>query len=250
MKCFYRICPEGRRGKAKPAWITKEACLRNFLQAFKSHEIHFIVDNADDTLSDMISGCLADTPPWLTYIRQIEVGSGAKSFMTAVEMACEEDDETICYLCEDDFVHRPYAASILQEGIEHGFEYVTCYDHPDKYGGRLYWGGLSSTSVDYNQYQTAPEVKSADPEQTQVFYTRSSHWKLTDSTVGTFAVKAGTLRSDRRVWQNACEAPMIQDYHAFRCLKRKLASTIPAQSTHGETAWLAPLVDWESILKE
>jgi hypothetical protein len=122
----------------------------------------------------------------------------------------------------------------LPEGLAHA-DYVTGFDHPDKYiadelgGNPLVTGG---------------------GEETRVLLTRSSHWKYTNSTTMTFMARVATLRQDREVFHRHCGTGYPYDYQLFRELcgaGRRLASTIPAQSTTLELPHIGPLVDWEAV---
>ena len=65
----------------------------------------------------------------------------------------------------------------------------------------------------------------------------------------TFAAKVKTLREDESIWRKHTTGTYPKDFDAFielRNKKRVLVSPIPSQATHGETAWLAPLTDWEN----
>lgn len=64
----------------------------------------------------------------------------------------------------------------------------------------------------------------------------------------TFAAKAKTLKSDKEIHTHFCQGNMSDSYRMFLRLHekgRKLISSIPALSTHGELQWLAPRVDWK-----
>ncbi len=130
------------------------------------------------------------------------------------------DDDTI-YLVEDDYLHIGECHDLINEGLEYA-EYVTLYDHPDKY--------IQCSFLN-------PEVTNIG-EQTIVFRTKSSHWKYTNSTTGTFACKKHILKHDYECWKNSyTECPTgWWDYLAFKHLRatknRKIASSLPGKSSH------------------
>jgi hypothetical protein len=65
----------------------------------------------------------------------------------------------------------------------------------------------------------------------------------------TFAAKVQTLKEDLDIYMKYCSRSPPNDFGMFCELiqqkKRKLVSPLPSVSTHGETQWLAKLVDWE-----
>ena len=108
---------------------------------------------------------------------------------------------------------------LIEEGLQHA-DYVTLYDHPDKYEGFTYKN---------------PEIQCIG-EQTVVFLTKHSHWKYTNSTTGTFAFKKQTLIEDYDIWMDQVVNNIWNyDYQGFvnlRTNNRKIASCIPGRSSH------------------
>jgi hypothetical protein len=135
----------------------------------------------------------------------------AGSFRAALEMATECEDDELIYFCEDDYLHQHGVEKILEEGIKRA-DYVSLYDHPDKYT-RFYNGG----------------------EYSKVIRTESSHWRFTASTCMTFAAKAKTLKQDKEVWLNHTSESHPWDHKIFTDLAklgRKLAVPLPGWACH------------------
>lgn len=137
----------------------------------------------------------------------------AGSLKKAIEVALEYDDDELVYFCEDDYLHLGSAPKLLEEGIKRA-DYVTLYDHPDKYT-RNYNGG----------------------EFSKVIKTASSHWRYTASTCMTFGTKVGTLREDKDIWfdYEMTGEFVPHDHHIFGKLNekgRRLAVAIPGVACH------------------
>lgn len=234
MKVVYRISDKEKR-TGKPAYVTQENCLRNFLSVFLSgagadprFRLTVVADNVEDTTYEWLcSECGPDS----TVVRT-SLGNGL-SFLRCLELAVkDEDPDELVYFVESDYIHRPGAPAALREAAAR-FDYVTLYDHPDKY-----------------VHGPNPLVHADGGEVTKVFLTESCHWKLTNSTCMTFASRVRTLREDAAVFRKYCETPgRPADFELFceLCKARRLVSSIPGFATHGETAWLAPLIPWEEI---
>ena len=80
--------------------------------------------------------------------------------------------------------------------------------------------------------------------------TKSCHWKLTNSTTMTFAARVSTLKADEAILREFTSGTHPNDFQMFLALREKqhgLITPIPGYSTHGETAWLTPLIDWSKI---
>jgi hypothetical protein len=171
--------------------------------------------------------------------------------------------EDYVYLLEDDYLHRPGSKKVLLEGLEMG-DYVTLYDHPDKYQIE----SNNGNPFNYKQLQ-----------KTRVYTTPSTHWRETNSATMTFACKVKTLQDDLPIWKKYITGNIPDDFHAFmeitqnslpdlfsfffrrrkkeflilvenfitRKKTKKILSPLPSYSTHAETAWLAPIINWNAI---
>jgi hypothetical protein len=230
---FYRISDEHQcnNKKTKPDYATKETCLLNFLKVFGKQSVFIVADCCSETTVEWIKSL------GLECLRT-EFKNGAKSFLYAVQVAIQSfPDGQRVYLVEHDYLHVQGAREVLLEGLEIS-DYVTLYSHPDKFKNAADGGNPLITD---------------NSEETRVYLTNSCHWKLTNSTTMTFATTVGTLKEDLEVLTFYNSGAFPHDFIMFRYLienkKRKLISSLPGYSSHMETAYLSPLVDWESISK-
>ena len=228
MKIIYRISDAGYN-KIKPDYINNENCLKNFCNVFFNyiHDINIIADNCSEPTLNIIKKYIDPA-----NIEQVSVGHGAGTFNLALTKALKWNDNEIVYFVENDYFHKPNADKILLEGFNIGANYVALYDHPDKY-----MDGAN------------PEVEGGG-ELTRVLLTESCHWKLTNSTTMTFASKVKTLREDENILRSFTQGSYPKDFEMFLALRykeRSLITPIPGYSTHGETAWLSPLTNWNDI---
>jgi hypothetical protein len=256
MHIYYRISDKGNP-KEKLDHADKISCLKNAIREFGSESFNIIADN-----------CTAETIGGIRTlglsIEETSLGNSA-SFMHMLDrILAERSDDELVYLLEDDYLHLPGSRIALEEAFAIG-DYVTLYDHPDKYkldkdgGNPLNWKGMHTTKV---------------------YVTNTSHWRETDSTTMTFACRVGTLRADYDVWKRYTHSRNPDDFHGFMTLSQKslmdaiaflvrrrkkecklillnwilgrkmriVLSAIPAKATHAEIAWLAPVVDWKKRL--
>lgn len=229
MKVIYRISDAGYN-KVKPDYITNENCLRNAVEVFGKDNFHVIADNVSDTTEQMILKYVND-------IQKVSIGNGAGTFNLALDCALEHDENLLVYFLENDYLHKSNSIDIIKEGIELGADYVSLYDHPDKYIPASRGGN--------------PQIEDDGGEYTKLFLSKSCHWKITNSTTMTFASTVKVLKEDEtilRKWTNRGHYP--DDYKMFLELREKnriLVTSVPGYSTHGETAWLSPLTDWSKI---
>lgn len=227
---IYRISDSGYL-KEKPFYINNENCLRNAVKTFSLEECkwHVIADNVSEDTYKMICKYLPEDK-----IERVSVGHGAGTFRLAYELALQYDDDDCIYFLENDYLHKDGALSVLREGISlNESDYVTLYDHPDKYG-----------------YNTMNPFAYGG-EKTKVFLSNSCHWKITNSTTMTFAALVKTLRKDKKIFWKWTRTPYPFDTYIFIELwlkrRRKLLSPLPGYSTHGEVKYLSPLINWYEI---
>jgi len=238
LRVFYRISDAGYN-KVKPDYVNNENCLKNCVKHF-GDDIDIIADNVSDVTFEMVKKYVPISKIQRTNIK----GGNAGSFTLLFEQALLLEDETIVYFLEDDYLHRGNSAKILLEGFELESDYVTLYDHPDKYilaedgGNKFNIGG---------------------PEETRVYCSRSTHWKITNSTTLTFASKVKTLKEDASIIREYTsgfhpetheETGKAYDHsmwvYGLTGKGRKLISPIPGYSTHGEIPWLTNFINWEN----
>lgn len=229
MQVIYRISDTGYQ-KEKPEYITNQDCFLNALRTFNKASWWVIADNVGEETKAFLHR-------ELKTIEHVSVGHGAGTFNIALDFALNTPNPNeIVYFLENDYVHRYEADRILEDGFDLGFDYVTLYDHPDKYltpaeGGNPFCIGGS--------------------EETRVYLGEHCHWKLTNSTTMTFAAKVKTLKEDQailRKWTSETHPHDFQMFMELRQIGKRLASPIPGYATHGETKWLSPLTNWKQEL--
>lgn len=227
MKIFYRIS-DGSYKKDRLPNATKKNCLDNFLLSFPKEEIVIYADNVKDETFEWLSSYDCE-------LIRTNGGSSAGGFRIVLSAALEIQEKEIVYFVEDDYLHLPNARQVLVEGIERS-HYVTLYDHIDKYIPRSMGGN--------------PFIDEDGAEDTKVLLTKSRHWKLTNSTTMTFATTTDVLREDAEVWKKYIGGTYPHDFDCFMELRSKgrtLISPIPSISTHCDTPWVAPLIDWQTL---
>jgi hypothetical protein len=227
VKIFYRIS-DGSYKKERFSHATKQGCLENFLKHFPVEEITLYADNVKDETYSWLEG-------YGCSLIRTNGGSSAAGFRIVLNDALKLPANDVIYFVEDDYLHLQNSREILLEGLERA-DYVTLYDHVDKYipasvGGNMYIGDDGA-------------------EQTRIFLTKNRHWKLTNSTTMTFATTLQILKDDESVWLKHTAETYPRDFDCFielRNMGRSLASPIPSLSTHCEPMWAAPLIDWTTI---
>lgn len=227
MKIIYRIS-DGGYNKIKPHYVTKRGIFQHFMKVFAGYDIYIVADNVSDETYNFLRDYVNVSKIFRTQL------SNAGAFMYAVEFAIKHfNDSENVYFAEEDYVYKHNAPVVIEEGIDLG-HYSSGYDHPDKY-------------INHKEGGPNPFIANGG-ETTIVKLGKNSHWKITNSCCMTFATKISTLKHDLEVFKKYCSTSHPYDFEIFTELKNKkrnVVSCIPGVSTHGETKWLSPLINWE-----
>jgi len=230
MKVYYRLSPSSAGiHKDKISNASKQNCLVNAIKVFGLENITVIGDNLDEILTTFLKEQNIRVVP-------VSYGNGSQTFRHAIDLAISENqDDDIVYLLEDDFLHLPDSPKLIEEALSEVDVYATLYDHPDKY---------IDGSVGGN-----PQVEGGG-EVTKLIMTDSTHWKITNSTVMTWACRVKRLKQDYELHMKYSQGRVTDSYGLFSELRTNntaVISSVPGRSTHCETRWLSPLVNWEEL---
>jgi hypothetical protein len=161
-------------------------------------------------------------------LKQRPYGSDAASFRALLYLVLESewsDDDIVCFL-EDDYLVSKHWVSLVREGLDIS-DYVTLYDHPDKYS---------------ELYRNIPCM---------LFKQAQRHWRTTPSTTNSYAMKVRTLKRDIAIHFKSCEGNGItQDHGKFLELWAngfKLVSCIPSAWSHEEQGMAVPILQMDSL---
>lgn len=217
---YYRVSDfnNGNVEKDRPVGFCKRLNFENFLKVFNGAQIHVIADRVSEEMAGWLKERCRD-------VEFTNFGNGGDSYCWAIQRAIKKLKHTdIVYLCEDDYLHRDGSMKIIEEGLEVA-EYITLYDHPDKY--------ISNGPNPFVVYEG---------ELALVRRTKTCHWKFTNSTTLTFAARVGTLVYDQGFHEKWCAKAKSLDFNLFVDLRttqgRTLASSIPGYSTHLQPPWV------------
>lgn len=229
IKIFVRHCNSSSNsvGKSRPEWFSREKCWNNLLTTSdKDTDITVMFDGEPNEEHFLYN----DTRNYTLVKKQ--GGNDGQSFLNLLEYVYEQniDDDTILYFVEDDFYHKPEWTNIMREGFEYmGVDYITLYDHADKYFLPMY-----------------------ESLQSKIIATPSTHWRTTPSTTNTYAMLAKTFKKHYNIHVEYCDLVKgyTRDHDKFMKLWEigsNLVSCMPGYSTHCETEYLSPCIDWSKI---
>lgn len=227
IEVFLRHCYTSKvnlSGANRPKWWDKEKVYNNFVNTLNPETTNYTI------VFDEFYGLQSNT--FLNNKNSIKIKAGQESlsFCKTLEHVLSKnfDDDTIIYFVEDDYVHMPGWDKILIDGFTLPAQYVTLYDHGDKYQEM------------YKEFMT------------KVLISKYTHWMPTPSTTNTFAVKFKTLKEDKDIHKHfSTDFEPSADHAKFIELHRRgrnLISCIPGCSTHCHSEFLSPCVNWGKYL--
>ena len=205
-------------GKQPIDAVDSRLTLLSLQESFSWHELVCIADNASPEQALFFAGHCHS----FYCTRKGNCGS----FRLAVALA-ELHPADVFYFVEDDHLHLPDQKRYLLAGLQH-FDFVSLYDHPDKYMDPAYQG-----------------------LQRRLVATPFGHFASAPSTVMTFACRgemlsrAAPILLDPRFTGDALRVP--RDHAMFLALAEQgfsLGTSLPGRTTHCERHWLSPYVDW------
>lgn len=220
---FYRhYNVHGNDKKNRPDWFDFENCFLNLTKTIenKNVNLHLVMDGELET--NFISKYKNS---YQAHI--INAGSDMKSFWNTFEIIkrTEIEDGDLIYLLENDYLHTPNWVDKILELFETyiGLDYVSLYDHNDKYN--------------HDSYKNLTS---------KLFVTNTHHWRTTPSTCGSFIFKKNVFVEDYDEHLN-----FTTDHEKFLYLakikKRTVITPIPGLSTHCMSGLLSPTINWQNV---
>jgi hypothetical protein len=219
--------------KVRPSWFSHENCFRNLIDtitydaACNKVKLNIVYDGTtEDLQNDFVLNYISN-PKININVFLIDAGSDLNSFVTTLQIAktneCSEED--IIYLLENDYLHQYdwIEKAIKAFESKHKIDYVSLYDHYDKYIYEIYDSLLS-----------------------KVYFIGQHHWRTSPSTCASFMCKKKTLMDDFQILTSG-----ITDFYFFTKIvnekNKNLITPIPGLSTHCMNGYTSPSVDWENI---
>jgi len=228
--CYYSKIQE-LPDRIRPSWFNKIKVFENFKNTLNSNLINYTI------VYDEFYGSIDKT--FLAKEKNVEIikcGNECDSFLETLEIIQSKNlsDDTIVYLLEDDYLHRPGWSEVMLEGFEINSHYLTLYD----FDFFIAKGWLC-----------------------EIFTTPSSHWRAVPATTNTFACKYKTLIEDMEIQKEYSiygiremdEYSYSRDYNKFWELQKQeryLISPMPGWSTHCDENHISPIIDWKKVMND
>jgi len=219
---FYRHYNVSSNGSHyRPEGFSYEKCLSNLLDTIKNHP------NVELTV--MMDGSKQGTflENYDVEVYEFNGGTDAASFFETVKYAKNKNigDNDLIYFLENDYMHVPGWLNKVFELFKtySGLDYISLYDHNDKYFLPMYNDLVS-----------------------KIFTTENHHWRTTPSTCGSFILTKELFDEDYDILST-----MEGDHNKWLWLNehrgRSVITPIPGLSTHCMKGLMSPTIDWNKL---
>lgn len=230
--------------KDRPVWFSFENCLKSLLSSISNLDLiipiklYLVFDGSVESFKNDFSSKYFNHNEVIyadgvhKEVRFIKAGDGSEASRQLLDLIFsdfEHDNNDLIYICENDYLHVPgwveKVLSVIQAKIP--FDYLSLYDHADKYQFTESYNG---------KYDT---LKS------KLYYCNGTYWRTTPSTCFSFISRARVLRADKFFFKKLKDR-LIQPFLKLT-RGRILISALPGLSTHCMSRYLSPGIAWKEI---
>jgi hypothetical protein len=218
----YNVEGEGNKYN-RPNWFDYEKCFVNLLNTIedKNVDLHVIMDG--DSTGNFIENY---KDKYILY--SINAGGDYNSYLETYKYikTLNVGDNDLIYFLENDYLHTDnWVEEIvtLFQTYPQGLNYVSLYDHNDKYFLPMY-----------------------DNLTSKIFTTSTRHWRTTPSTCGSYIIPKNIFIEDEDI-NTGGPGDHDKFLHLNSSKNRFVLTPIPGLSTHCMKELLSPAIDWEKI---
>jgi hypothetical protein len=218
---YYRHASSNTVLQSRPNWFSYESCFQNLLNTISEYDNVYLTLALDgDITYDFTKNYQQHFSLFQTNYQ-----SSLYSYRALLEFIKTQNIESgdLIYFLENDYLHLPgWVDKIIELFTTYnGLDYVSLYDHNDKYFLPMY-----------------------DSLVSKIFTTNTHHWRTTPSTCGSFIITKQLFDDDYDIWSTA-----VGDHETFLYLNRErrrfVYTPVPGLSTHCMGGLLSPTINWE-----
>jgi len=225
--------------KERPGWFSYQACFNSLMSTLKCQDIYHVTLNiifdrsGNGASEDFIYKFSSFKRNRHLSIRfyEFEGGSDSRSVLATKEYLKKMslDGTEWIYWLENDYLHRDGWVEAIKglQYIDGEYDYVTLYDHPDKYAGHKGFHPIHRNL------------------ESKIFFDGSRYWRTTPSTTFTFLSRAKTIFEDIDLVGTCNDHQFFTELNLNR--GKKLISPLPGYSTHVMKNLFSPGVDWRKV---
>ena len=178
--------------------------------------------------------------------------SAAKSLQKQIDLSLKILDDEWVYMCEDDYLHAPYAFKYISEFIINKNQYVETSDKKKNYMNKII-GDLKDVPLIIHSPDYPDRYEPPWKRQSFIFLSKYCHWRQISNTTHTFLLQSKTIkRFEKQIKASAVrpsDSVLSEKVYGRLFFKNKALclSPIHGLSTHMTKGVMTPLVNWEEI---
>lgn len=248
---YYRQCVSNKPNNTRPAWFNYEKCFKNLLDTINWNicELNVVFDGSllyyDNHFTKKYQSKYnfrvrqIDTKNWEGKSYEPNCGSSKSGALTS-ELINEDNlsENNLIYILENDYLHLPHWSEIVLDlfnNLEDQNCYISLYDHLDKY--------IFNKNNRKDEWSQFVDLKS------EIILSSYRHWRTTPLICSSWILPK--LLFDRDL-ENLLIG--ISDNTHCGIIKEKyktyFLTPIPSLATHCEKFFMAPFVNWESLVNQ
>ena len=220
---YYRHAVTNNSGRYRPSWFSYEKCFKNLLRTIEGYDNINLTLAMDGDINQDFTKNYQDKFTLFSTNYKSSLFS-YRALLKHIKEQPMESDELI-YFLENDYLHTDnWVDKIINLFSTYsGLDYVSLYDHNDKYFLPMYDNLVS-----------------------KIITTEIHHWRTTPSTCGSFIINRKIFEEDYDI-----QSTHVGDHNTFLWLnenrQRFVFTPIPGLSTHCMEDLMSPTIDWEKI---
>ncbi len=254
---LFRACDrvESVHNIARPFGLSKlqiiKLCFYSIYQSVNNYEYQFTIigDQLSKELIDFFKGFKN------VLIQNESLGGAGQSLKKQIDIAMKVPDNEWIYMCEDDYLHTPYAFKYLSEFIENKEKYLQTSGRKRNYINRIV-GDLKNKPLVIHPPDYPDRYEPPWKRFSYIFISKYSHWRQISNTTHTFLLKSSTLKKFEKSIRSSAIGPsdskLSEKVYGRIFFKNKAlcVSPIKGLSTHMTEGVMTPLVNWDLVYKE
>ncbi len=220
---FYRHYNiEGSDYKNRPQWFNFEKCFINLLNTIEGKNVNLYLVMDGNVESNFIKKYKDKY-----ILHSVDAKSDQISFWKTWEIAKQTriSDKDLIYFLENDYLHVDGWVDKVVDlfSTYNNLNYVSLYDHNDKYFLSMYEGLVS-----------------------KIFTSETHHWRTTPSTCGSFIISKNIFEEDF-IDHTTIKGDHNKFLHLNQTKNRFVLTPIPGLSTHCMEGLMSPTINWSKI---
>jgi len=251
---LFRACDkvESVHKVARPYGLNKAEVIKvSFFSVYRAIQPeNFLFTIIGDDLSDELLNFFQSFDN--VVVDNENLGSASKSLQKQIDLSLTIPDNEWVYMCEDDYLHTPYAFQYLSEFITNRQQYLQTSGKKKNYMNRVI-GDLSNTPLIIHTPDYPDRYDPPWKRQSFLFLSKYCHWRQISNTTHTILLQSSTIKKFEKYIRASAVGPSdskLSEKVYGRTLfnnKALCVSPIHGLSTHMTEGVMTPLVDWESV---